>query len=105
MSALTPFHQCIPYAPTSAVEPLKSRLDWRGELRCLREHAAVRARSCCEGGVEVMRKLSLKVEGVLDRRRLDVRIQLVDLRLRKPAIGERAERLRLQARMDNVRGL
>ena len=53
----------------------------------------VRALSCCDGGAQVLCELSLQVEGVLDRDRLDVRVQPVDLRFSEPAVGQGAERL------------
>ncbi len=47
-------------------------------------------------------ELPLEVESVLDRRSLDVRVQPVDLLLRKPALGKSAERLRFQTGVDDV---
>jgi len=53
--------------------------------------------------MEVLRKLSLEVQGILYRRRLDIGIQPVDLLLSKPAFGKRTERLRLEARVSYMR--
>lgn len=53
--------------------------------------------------MEVLSKLSLEIQRVLDRRRLDVWIQPVDLLLSKPAFGKRTERLRLEARVSHMR--
>jgi cytochrome P450 len=64
----------------------------------------VRAHSCCQRRMQVLRELSLQVEGVLDRRGFYVRVQLIDLGLRKTALGERAEGLGLQAGMENMGG-
>jgi hypothetical protein len=39
---------------------------------------------------QILRELSLQVEGILDRCRLNIGVQPVDLRLREPALGQRA---------------
>ena len=78
--------------------------DWLWEVLIESEEARHgRARSCCEGRMEVLRKLSLEVQGILYRRRLDIGIQPVDLLLSKPAFGKRTERLRLEARVSYMR--
>jgi hypothetical protein len=64
----------------------------------------VRALSCCDGVSQVLRELSLEVEGILDCRRLDVGVQTVDLGQGEPALGECAESLRLKASVDDMGG-
>jgi hypothetical protein len=53
----------------------------------------MRALSCCQRRVQILCELALQVESVLDCRRLDVRVEPIDLGLRQATLGEGTERL------------